>query len=193
MLGTLCFVLSVTICHVTFYITLCYTFSVSFLDYPSVPYLVTEMTSTFCVDSMASMSGSGSLGSDGEGDDIGLPNNQEKKGKRTQAERQKEYRKRTKQSEEEVRRKLEDATQKLEDATHELRAMREVYEQMREQNETALARQRELQGELEAVVKQRDRAIRERDDARRECTSLEEEMDSMLKNAGKCEECGRDI
>jgi len=100
---------------------------------------------------MASMSGSGSLGSDGEGDDIGLPNNQEKKGKRTQAERQKEYRKRTKQSEEEVRRKLEDATQKLEDATHELRAMREVYEQMREQNETALARQRELQGELEAL------------------------------------------
>jgi len=76
----------------------------------------------------------------------------------------------------------------------------EQIEQMREQLETALARQRELQGELEAVVKQleavvkqRDRAIRERDDARRECTSLEEEMDSMLKNAGKCEECGRDI
>jgi len=185
MLGTLCFVLSVTICHVTFYITLCYTFSVSFLDYPSVPYLVTEMTPTFCVDSMSSMSGSGSLGSDGEGDDIGLPNNQEKKGKRTQAERQKEYRKRTKQSEEEVRRKLEDAT-------HELRAMREVHEQMREQNETALARQRELQGELEAVVEERDRAIQERDEALRERDELDAELDGMCNNVGKCE-CGRDI
>lgn len=77
----------------------------------------------------------------------------------------------------------------------------EQIEQMREQLETALARQRELQGELEAVVKQleavveqRDRAIQERDEALRERDELDAELDGMCNNVGggKCE-CGRDI
>ena len=67
----------------------------------------------------------------------------------------------------------------------ELEAMRESSEQTMEQLGVALARQRELQDELEEVVEQRNTAIRERDEARRERDELEEELDAMLKDVGK--------